>query len=155
MNIYIEKKNQKLVKYEEEYFFPEEKEEILSEVSRSIFAKITSATSEPENIIVEDCEQVKDSTTKIEMQDSPKEKEENSSLPVFFKKSKVDLSKRIDVISKTLIRTVKRFYSSKFWTTERTLYDVDDEEVFKTLENIDTVSIEFSQMFFFPLWPFL
>jgi hypothetical protein len=58
----------------------------------------------------------------------------------FGRYSKEGFARRSDVVNKTIIRSLKKFYSEKLCPTSKKYFDLDNEEVDQTFVNIDRVS---------------
>jgi hypothetical protein len=78
-----------------------------------------------------------DPTEKVEPGESSDSLSQSKSSEKFIKEG---IGKRQDVVSKTLIRSLKRFYAGKLCPTRKKLFNFDSREVQQTLVNIDRVS---------------
>lgn len=123
--------------------FPEEEQEVLSELSKACSIKLTMATGLLDETKNYDERLNATSSVKTEVQKLPEPLEINSDDANSSSHLRLKLARRTDVVSKTLIRSLKRFYSEYFCPSERILYDIEDEEAIETFNNIDTVSILF------------
>ena len=56
-------------------------------------------------------------------------------------KTKKDLSSRYDVINKTLVRAIKRYYSSEMGITSSNLFKINSSKMIEWCERIDKVNI--------------
>ena len=58
-------------------------------------------------------------------------------------KGKKDLSVRYDVINKTLVRAIKRYYSKEVGIASNNLYSLNSDKMIEWCERIDEVTILF------------